>query len=145
MKVRRTFTRVLFMILALASVAASALGQDILLGVLEDVPGVYAGEPNSSRVRVAFRKTGKEWKAFPSEYSDQACLKTLSSQYPREVDWTVGFDGRSLGRVKAQTPRSFDFYSHVGLQEVTAGPVPTIGKRSPEYGDFTSAPVTGHW
>src|SRR5262249_22197971 len=108
---------------------------------LEDVPGVYKGEPNTRRVRVTFQKIGKDWQAFPSKCPDQACLKTLCSQYPREVVWTLGFDGRILSQVTAQTPKDFRFYAHVGLQDVTAGSVPTVGKRSSEYGGFIDASV----
>src|SRR6267378_2661115 len=100
----RMFTRAMFIFLALTSAAAKGHGQDIVLGVLEDVSGVYAGEPNSHRVRVTFQKTGNDWQAFPSKCPDLACLKTLFSQYPREIVWTVTFDGRILGQVTAQTP-----------------------------------------
>jgi penicillin amidase len=114
--------------------------QHIVLGVLEDVPGSYAGEPNSRMVRVVFEKNGTEWKAFPSQCPDEACLKTASSKYPGEVTWTIAFDGRDLGHVTARTPKEFDSYSHIGLQQVISpGPIPTVGKRSPEYGGFADA------
>ena len=94
-------TRSILMFLALTSAAAIATGQAVVLGVLEDVPGVYAGEPNSRQVRVVFRKVGKEWEAFPSSCPDQSCLKTISSQYPSESVWTISFDGRNLGQVNS--------------------------------------------
>ncbi len=138
---RCIFTGVMLIFLALSFSAARGAGQKTVLGVLEDVPGVHAGQPNSHGVRVAFQKNGKNWQAFPSECAHQGCLKTVSAQYPREVVWTIVFDGRSLGQVVGKTPEEFRFYSHVGLQEVKGRSVPTIGKRSAEYGGFTDASV----
>ncbi len=139
---RHSFTHFSLICLALLTIAVSATGQTVLLGVLEDVPGAYFGEPDSRQVRVVFRKVGKEWEAFPSNCPDQSCLKTISAQYPSEVVWTISFDGRKLGQVAGQTPKEFKFYSQVGLQQIKEGnPVPTIGKKSTEYGGFTGAPV----
>ncbi len=140
---RRTFLSLLLAVPAVFSVSpAKASGQTIVLGVLEDVPGVYAGEPNSPAVRVVFQKNGPGWQPFPSDCRNQDCLKTISSQYPREVAWTITFAGLSLGRVRGRTPKEFKFYSHIGLQEIVdAGSVPTIGKRSAEFGGFAEASV----
>jgi hypothetical protein len=122
--------------------AAASSAQRLVLGALEDVPGSYAGEPNSRRVRVLFEKNGAQWQAFPSECTDETCLKSVSSKYPREVNWTIAFDGRDIGHITARTPKEFDLYSHVGLQEVmSSGPVPTVGKKSAEYGGFAGAAV----
>jgi hypothetical protein len=139
---RHFFGHAIPIFLALISTAVTATGQGVILGILEDVPGVYAGEPSSRQVRVVFRKVGKEWEAFPSNCPDQSCLKTISSKYPDEVVWTISFEGRSLGQVTGRTPKEFNYYSHVGLQKITdGGPVPTIGKRSTEYGGFGEALV----
>jgi hypothetical protein len=116
--------------------------QRVVLGVLEDVPGSYAGEPNSRRIRVLFQKDGDRWEAFPSECPDEACLKSVSSKYPGEITWTIAFDGRDLGRVTGRTPKECDLYSHIGLQDViSAGPIPTVGKRSAQFGGFSDAAV----
>ena len=131
------FTRLILMFLGLSSAWASAQQGNLLLGVLEDVPGVYAGESNSFHVRVTFKKVGNVWQAFPSHCPEQACLKTLPSQYPHEVAWIIGFDGKIVGSVTAQTPQDFGFYAHVGLQDVTSGSVPRVGKRSFDYGEST--------
>lgn len=140
--IRHFFGHSIPIFLALISTAVTATAQGVILGILEDVPGVYAGEPNSRQVRVVFRKVGKEWEAFPSNCPDQSCLKTIPSKYPDEVVWTISFDGRSLGQVTGRTPKEFNYYSHVGLQKITdGGPVPTIGKRSTEYGGFGEALV----
>src|ERR1700694_5806383 len=108
--------RVMLIFLALTFVISNTSAQSVALGLLEDVPGVYAGEPHFSGVRIAFQKKGSDWEAFPSDYPDQNCLKRISSEYPREVNWTIAFDGRNLGQVSGRTPKEFDFYSHVGLQ-----------------------------
>lgn len=139
---RHFATRLILIFFVLISTAVTATVQGVVLGVLEDVPGVYAGEPDSRQVRVVFQKIGKDWKAFPSRCPDQSCLKTISSQYPNEVVWTVSFDGRNLGQVKGQTPKEFNFYAHVGLQQIKdSGPIPTIGNKSREYGGFTGDSV----
>lgn len=133
------FTRMMPVVLALTWIAPTGLGQDVILGILEDVPGVYAGDSNSRGVRVVFQKHGTDWHAFPTDCSDQRCLKTLPTQYPHEVNWTIAFDGRSLGQITGRTPNEFKLYSHIGLQEITGrGPVPTVGKRSPEYATFAA-------
>ena len=130
------FFRVL--LLVLISGAARGSAQNLDLGVLEDVPGAYAGQPNQHSVRVLFQKNGSDWEAFPNNCPDQGCLKTISSKYPREVTWTIVLDGRDLGQVTGRTPKEFEFYSHVGLQEVVStGAIPTVGKRSAKYGGST--------
>jgi hypothetical protein len=134
--------KTMVILLALGAIVANAAGQNLILGVLEDVPGVYAGEPNVRRVRTVFQKNGQNWTAFPSECPDQDCLKTISLEFPLEVTWAVGFDGRTLGQVTGRTPKDFKFYAHIGLQEIISGAsVPTIGKRSSDYGGFTGASV----
>jgi len=139
---RSMFFRLVLILLVLICGPAPGSAQNLALGVLEDVPGVYAGEPNSRSVRVLFQKNGSDWEAFPSNCPDESCLKTIASKYPREVTWTIAFDGRDLGQVTGRTPKQFDFYSHVGLQEVVStGLIPTVGNRSAEYGGFTDASV----
>lgn len=129
------------LLLGLAAQKASRQ-KAILLGILEDVPGHYAGQPDIKAVRLAFEKVGEEWKAFPSECPDEKCLKTISSEYPGAVTWTVTFQGRPLGRLSARTRREFSFYSDVGLQDILdAGPIPAVGKKSEENGGFLGAAV----
>src|SRR5579859_3046349 len=130
--------------MALASYLAFAGASQptVVLGVLEDVIGDYADQPNSRCVRVVFHKDGSEWKAFPSDCPDQDCLQRVVSEYPREVNWTIAFDGRNLGQITSAGSKPFDFYSRVGLQQITSqGTIPTIGKRSTEYGGFTGGSV----
>ena len=124
------------------STVANPPKQMMVLGVLEDIPGKYQGESDSRRVRVLFQKTGDDWKAFPSECATQDCLKTIGSEYPPEMTWTIAFDGKNLGQITSRTPTAYGFYSDVGLQDITsAGPIPTVGKKSAEVGGFLGVPV----
>ena len=145
----RTGTLMLVLLLAGAlGAAAHWVGatnerqSDVILGVLEDHPGDRAGEPNYWRVRAVFEKKGPDWQAFPNSCSNEQCLKALPAEYPKEVNWTIAFDGRKLGQVAGRTPPEFPFYASVGCEEITSsGPVPTVGKRSKEYSGFLSTPV----
>lgn len=113
-----------------------------IVGVLEDVPGAYAGQSDFRAVRVVFQKGGNEWKPFPNDCRTPDCLTTITSTYPAKVTWTIAFDGRNLGQVQTRAPRTFNFYSSIGLEDVDSGnSVPTVGKRSMEYSGFLSTPV----
>src|SRR5262249_34896317 len=54
-------------VLAFAAAVATVSAQEALIGVLEEVPGIYAGESSWRRVRVVFRKEGNEWQAFTTD------------------------------------------------------------------------------
>jgi hypothetical protein len=138
----RNIARFLLVLAILIGSVPSIFGQQILLGVLEDNPGHYAGEANFRTVRVVFEKKGDDWQPFRSDCRDQACLKTTTSTYPSEVTWTVTFDGKSVGQVTSRTPTDFAWYASVGQEEITTkGPVPTVGVRSSEFGGFSDAAV----
>ena len=114
----------------------------IKLGVLEDLPGHYAGQSHFRAVRVVFQQKGREWRPYPSDCGDQQCLKTISAKYPKFVTWTVGFSGKRQGQVQGHTPSDFEWYSDVGLQRLaSAGPIPTVGKRSIKYAGYLGEPV----
>ena len=114
----------------------------IKLGVLEDLPGHYAGQSHFRAVRVVFQQDGRKWRSYPSACGDQRCLKRISAWYPKSVTWTVGLAGRRLGKVTGHTPRDFERYSDVGLQRLgNSGSIPTIGKRSIEYAGNFGEPV----
>lgn len=126
----------------LASPSVTRSSNSVLLGVLEDVPGKYQGQPNSRHVRVVFERDQYGWHPFPASCPDQACLKRLPSDFPSQVTWTIAFDGRNLGQVTTHVPQAYDFYMDAGFQDVTGeGQIPTIGKRSEEYSGFLSTPV----
>jgi hypothetical protein len=129
-------------LLVLGTAVPAMFAQNTILGVLEDVPGVYAGDANSRQVRVVFQKNGTEWQAFPSDCPDQECLAKLTSAYPQEVTWVVAFNGKNLGRITSRTPKDFGLYSHVGLQQLLSEKsVPTVGQRSVKYGGYSHIPL----
>lgn len=138
----RNIAQFLLLLATLIGSVPSIFGQQILLGVLEDNPGHYAGEANFRTVRVVFQKKGDDWQPFNSDCRDQACLKAITSTYPSEVTWTVTFDGKNMGQVTSRTPADFAWYGSVGQQEITSkGPLPTVGVRSSEFGGFSDAAV----
>ena len=138
----RIVTRLVLILIACIGSLSNAFGQGIVLGVLEDNRGHYAGDPNFRSVRVVFEKTGTDWHSFHSNCEDQTCLKTVTSTYPSEVTWTITFDGKNLGQVTSRTPKDFAWYSSVGQQEITSkGSVPTVGERSSKFGGFLDAMV----
>jgi hypothetical protein len=136
---RFMFMRTFTLLLALV---APAVAQSTIIGVLEDVPPFVAGARDRWAVRVVFEKKGTEWQAFPSNCPDEQCLSSVASEFPREVVWNISFDGKSLGKVAATTPKRFDYYAEVGLQKITSqGPIPFVGVRSSEFGGYTDAAV----
>ncbi len=105
--------------------------ENVILGILEDNPGRYQGDSNFRAVRAVFRKDVEEWRAFQSSCPDQPCLKTLVADYPREINWTITFDGKSLGEVRTRAPQEFKHYADIGLEEIAGGgQVPSVGKPS---------------
>jgi len=131
----------------LVALCAFAYGQDrpLFIGILEDNPGRFADEPGYRTVRAAFYREGEEWKAFPSNCSDQDCLRTIPEKYPQQVRWTIAFDGRELGTVTSRTPEAFASYSGVGQQVITSRNVPPkVGQPSQEFGGFLGEAVYVH-
>jgi hypothetical protein len=116
--------------------------QPTILGVLEDVPPVYAGDVDKPAVRVLFRFDNSRWIAYPSDCSNQDCLRTVVSKYPTTSRWLITFQGRELTQLIGRTPLDFKFYSEVGLQEVQqSSTIPWVGKRSEDYGGFIGTAV----
>jgi hypothetical protein len=138
-----SFARLIVLPLALLSAFAfTNVEQRPILGVVEENPGIYAGEPNSYGVRVCFTKNGDDWKAYPSHCKDLECLWKITAQFPRLVQWTIVFNGKSVGQVTGETPDQFLFYSRIGLQKISgSGAIPSIGKTSAEYAGFAGKPV----
>ena len=138
----RNMMRTVLVLITFTSSFLNAFGQRIVLGVLEDNPGHYVGEPNFRTVRAVFRKEGSDWRPFRSDCADQTCLKDVTSTYPNEVTWNIAFDGKDLGQVTTRTPKDFAWYADVGQQEIPSKvTVPTMGKRSSEFGGFSDAAV----
>jgi hypothetical protein len=115
---------------------------NVILGVLEDIPGESSGESDIRAVRAVFEKNGDDWRPFPTKTKSCLDLQTLPSSYPREMTWTIAFDGRDLGRITSQTPAHFSYYSDIGIEYITShGRVPTVGKKSADYAGFLFSPV----
>ena len=114
----------------------------LVLGVLEDLPGHYSGEPDFRAVRVLFRKVGGEWRAFPTKTENQQSLKSLTKSYPGEVNWTIAFDGKYVGHLTSRVPDNFAWYSEIGLEKITSpGRVPTVGKKSEKFSGWDGGSV----
>lgn len=124
-----------------ASLALVSVGQPakrVVLGVLEDQPGVYADQPHFRDVRVLFEKSGGTWKSFPADCFTQNCTE----DFPLAMKWTIGLHGKILGHVASRVSREFTFYSEIGMQKIiSAGSVPTFGKRSEAFSGYWGEPV----
>lgn len=64
------FARFVRLALGLLATVLTSRAQTTFLGILEDVPGVYAGESHVRAVRVVFEKNSRDWKALPSDCRD---------------------------------------------------------------------------
>ena len=116
---------------------ATAGGQGIILGVLEDVPGSYFGEKNWPGVRAVFHKdSGGQWTAYPTDCTEPDECAETAKQFPAGQHWTIGFDGKKIGDVSSKTIDS-GLGAHIGLQGLVDGAEPPhIGKPSTEFGGF---------
>ena len=121
---------------------ATAGAQSIILGVLEDVPGSYAGEKHWAGVRPVFHKDGAEWKGYATDCTEPTECSETQAQFPDAVTWTIGFDGKKMGVAMTKKSDDVDLGSHVGLQPViSAALVPHVGQPSKEFSGFLSEPV----
>jgi hypothetical protein len=129
--VTRRFAAVI-LVIALFSGIARAAPPGVILGVLEESPGLYAGSANFFKVRMAFIRRDGEWRAWCTQ---DFCPEALTPKLPEEAAWNVGFSGRYLGEIP-QPP-------HAEGPEWTVEDrhVPTIGKPSREFGGFLDSPV----
>lgn len=111
----------------------------VILGALEDQPGIYQGDSHFRDVRVMFYEEGNEWKSFPSNSPGQQPKDP--PPFPPEMTWSIGFQGKILGKVTGRADHTgrFSFLALVGAEKiVSAGAVPTVGKESPIYEDADS-------
>ena len=64
-------------------------------------------------------------------------LKDGDFKLPREVNWTIGFDGKSLGQGTGRTPKDFAWYSMRG---------PTANYKQRACADYREAlPTSTQW
>jgi len=126
----------------LFSCAFAASAQAVILGVLEDVPPASAGDTDKPAVRVMFRFENGKWIAFPSDCQNEECLRKVVAEYPASVQWSIGLNGHEIAKLSSQTPKQFDFYAHVGLQDLD-DPLhaPRIGSKSEKFGGFSGEAV----
>lgn len=104
---------------------------NVVLGVLEDISGEYAGEPDFRAVRAVFRNIDDRWQAFPTSANSYRDLQTLPSYYPKEMTWIIAFDGRELGAITSRTRRHFASYSEIGIEHIISHSyIPAVGRRS---------------
>jgi len=126
-----------------ASLAAQS--PPLMLGALEDTSGKFAEDPHSRSVRAIFYRSGSDWKPFATDCISEDCLRKLASDFPRETDWTIAFDGRKIGQLRSRIPAEIESYSRAGQQQIlNAGPknpVATIGQRTDEFAGFIEEPV----
>jgi hypothetical protein len=102
-----------------------------------------ASPPISARthVRIAFRKDGVVWKPMASNFDTPSALSLASRAYPSSVQWTVVFDGRTLGNLASQNPGKLHWYADIGTHILTtkAAPVVRTGAADFVYGSGDEA------
>jgi hypothetical protein len=132
---------VVFSTTAQKRVPAPVPEPSVILGVLEDIPA-ETGEPDLRAVRAIFQKLGDEWIPFPAQAQSYRDLQSLPASYPKQLTWTIIFNGHSLGTVTAETPSVFRSNSQIGIQEITSDdPVPVVGEKSTAYSGFRETPI----
>ena len=130
----RNITHLALMAVALTGSAQAATAQETVIGILEEQPSETEAKP-IPYVRAVFRKAGGTWTAY-----DPACPK--GSCFPRETNWTVGFDGKAVGQVRGVTPRAWEMMSDVGRQTLApAARAPFLGQRSNKFAGWAGGPV----
>ena len=139
---RRFAATAAFILLAGATGAEPArAGGNVVVGVLENLsPNQQAriqqayGAAETSVVRVAFRRGADGWEAFPDNVANLDQLQGANEQFPANLDWTIAFDGKSLGRIESARPKQWLAYSDIGLHLLLAGEqVPHVGKPGSDF------------
>lgn len=111
-----------------------------VLAVLEDNPGRTVDGPNYRSIRVVFYSEGHKWKTYPTECEKFSCLQAVTPSLKLDTTWTVGFDGRSLGRVATKLYERPD-ETLWGQFPVESKSVPSIGKPTLEFAGWPGSPV----
>jgi hypothetical protein len=107
----------------------------IYVGILEG-PQTHEPPISSQRhVRIAFRKQGSTWLPMDSHFGSREALAEASNPYPDKVDWTVVFDGESVGHISSRNPGPLHWYADIGTQIITTNPadVPTISVGASDF------------
>jgi len=95
-------------------------GEPYIVGVLENILDVEIGW-TTPHVRVLFKKVGDRWASFPNVLDSDMGLEHVNDQYPDSVNWTVIFDGKSLGPLTSEKIKGVNAYCEVGVQHISRG------------------------
>jgi hypothetical protein len=118
----------------------------LYVGILEG-PQTDANQRNppvssQPHVRIAFRKSGREWQALPTDFGSPDALAQAANQYPASVKWTVVLHGKALGHISSRNPDVLRWYADIGTHIITsnAADIPTETKplllvSTPNYRD----------
>ncbi|HXQ39715.1 MAG TPA: hypothetical protein VN821_00510 [Candidatus Udaeobacter sp.] len=142
----RCFARfgALILLAGVTAAAPARAGDSIVVGVLENLsPNLQAriqqayGTAATSVVRVAFRRAADGWVAFPDDIGNLDQLQSASQQFPASLDWTIAFDGKSLGRIESARPKQWLAFSDIGLHFLLAGErVPHVGNPGSDFAQW---------
>jgi len=93
------------------------------------------------RVRILFRKTGEEWKAFYHDVSDPETLSASLKYYPDTVTWFAYYEGHVLATFCSYRPDAIRWYRDIGIHiPCSNAKLPVIGKLSREFSGWVNAP-----
>ena len=141
---RSTLFGTLLLLAGAVVVSPVHAGDNVVVGVLENLaPNLQAriqqsyGTAVKSVVRVAFRRAADGWEAFPDDIGNLDRLQSASQQFPASLDWTIAFDGKSLGRIQSARPKQWLVFSDIGLQLPLAGEqLPHVGQPGSDFAQW---------
>jgi len=111
-----------------------------LIGLLEfdNDPEIFFGH----KVRVAFEKDDKGWKAFPHDIHTAQELAHSLSGFPAAVTWHICFDGKVIGSLSSHSPERINFYAQIGQHDIPENIIlPVYGTPSLRFGGWTRGKV----
>ena len=71
---------------------------NVILGVLEDIPGEYAGDTDFRAVRAVFEKNGDRWSAFPTSAKSERDLQSLQNHTQKRLHGRLHLTARMWAR-----------------------------------------------
>lgn len=94
-----------------------------------------------AHVRIAFKKQGAEWVAFPIDFNTLEALADSDKYYPATVSWTVVFNGKKVGAIESMNPGPLHGYGDVGTHTITAPTslIPRITIGAADFSHFGNA------
>jgi len=122
-------------LLACLFVPSPSQAQSPLIGIFEGNSAGAGDGQGQPGVRVLFHQSGHQWRAFNTNCKDESCLKTIAHIFPATTTWNLFRASRPLGKVIANTPPAFHYYSEIGVQAiVNPGTVARLENR-PKLGE----------